>query len=204
MAIEYTNNAKAAHPRYARPVRDESRPEKSAVSAKTSQGDSSPKDKSMQPRQDVPTRGGGGLAPKQESTAQERVKSYPGKTRLQKAYTASVERGKKLRGKQQANDQNASKSDGSQDTTGTPQQQIAARKRGGASHDNQPWRQLEALHTLRRDAADEVGRKRCVCARVSEYVSLCVCLHARARTHTHTHTLWGLGSQCLQPGHRIL
>ena len=163
MAIEYTNNAKAAHPRYARPVRDESRPEKSAVSAKTSQGDSSPKDKSMQPRLDVPTRGGGGLAPKQESTAQERVKSYPGKTRLQKAYTASVERGKKLRGKQQANDQNASKSDGSQDTTGPPQQQIAERKRGGESHDNQPWRQSEALHTLRRDAADEVGRKGCVC-----------------------------------------
>ena len=190
MAIEYTNNAKAAHPRYARPVRDESppekpcqqaiididpqnaardeaRPEKPAVSAKTSQGDSSPKDKSMQPRQDVPTRGGGGLAQKQESTAQERVKSYPGKTRLQKAYTAGVERGKKLRGKQQANDQNASKSDGSQDTTGTPQQQIAARKKGGASHDNQPWRKLEAVHTLRRDAADEAGRKRCVC--------VCVC-----------------------------
>ena len=87
MAIEYTNNAKAAHPRYARPVRDESppekpcqqaiididpqnaardeaRPEKPAVSAKTSQGDSSPKDKSMQPRQDVPTRGGGRIGAK--------------------------------------------------------------------------------------------------------------------------------------------
>ena len=185
MAIEYTNNAKAAHPRHARPVRvesgqekpyqraididaqnadrDELGPEKPAVSAKTSRGDSSPTDKGMHPRPDVPTRRGGGLAQKQESTAQERVKSNQGKTRLQKAYTAGVERGKKLRGKQQAIDQNASKSDGSQDTTGTPQQQIAARKRGGESHDNQPWRQLEALHTLRRDAADEAGRKRCVC-----------------------------------------